>query len=284
MKLAIDPLPFRHLRLRDMVRTVAELGYEWIEFSQRDDFFPFYVHPRANDALVSELRRALDETGVKIASMLPILRWSSPDEDERQAAVRYWQRAIDITVELGVDQMNSEFSGRPDQKERSEAQFWRSLEVILPRLEREGIHLNIEPHPGDFIEDGIAAVEMIRAINSPLVGFLYCVPHTFYQGHSIAAIIEYAGADLKHIHLADSFDYRGSGGRRYLLNPAETDATVHQHLPYGQGEVDWNSFFETVRRVGFQGIATVAVFSRDETAYQDALWMRQESIKRFGQV
>ena len=281
MKLAIDPLPFRHLSLREMVRTVADLGYEWIEFSQRDDFFPFYLHPRANSELVDELRKGLAETGVKIASMLPILRWSSPDEDERQAAVRYWQRAIDITVELGVDQMNSEFSGRPDQRERSEAQFWRSMEVILPRLDREGICLNIEPHPGDFIEDGIAAIQMIRAINSPKVGFLYCVPHTFYQGHSVDKIIEYAGADLRHVHLADSFDYRGSGGRRYLLNPAETDATVHQHLPYGQGEVDWRLFFETIKRVGFDGIATVAVFSRDEVAYEDAAWMREESIKRF---
>lgn len=280
MKLTIDPLPFRHLPIPEMVRTVADLGYEYIEFSQRDDFFPFYLHPRANDGLVQVLKDSLKETGVQIASMLPILRWSSPDEDERQAAVRYWQRAIDITVELGVDQMNSEFSGRPEQKERCEGQFWRSMEVLLPRLESEGIKLNIEPHPDDFIEDGIEAVQMIRAINSPNVGFLYCVPHTFYQGHPIAEIVEYAGADLKHLHLADSFDYRASGGRRYLLNPAETTATVHQHLPYGQGEVDLESFFAALKRVEFDGIATVAVFSQEEKAHENAVWMREETLKR----
>ncbi|HEU4686919.1 MAG TPA: sugar phosphate isomerase/epimerase family protein [Vicinamibacterales bacterium] len=280
MKLTIDPLPFRHLPIAEMVRTVADLGYEWIEFSQRDDFFPFYLHPRANDDLVQTLKRSLQETGVKIASMLPILRWSSPDEDERQAAVLYWQRAIDITVELGVDQMNSEFSGRPEQKERCEGQFWRSMEVLLPRLEKEGIKLNIEPHPDDFIEDGIEAVQMVRAINSPLVGFLYCVPHTFYQAHPIDEIVEYAGADLKHLHLADSFDYRASGGRRYLLNPAETNATVHQHLPYGQGEVDLEAFFAALKRVEFDGIATVAVFSQEEKAIENAVWMREETLKR----
>lgn len=280
MKIALDPLPFRHLPIREMVRTVADLGYEYIEFSQRDDFFPFYIHPRANDALVQELKKACRETGVKIASMLPILRWSSPDEDERAAAVRYWQRAIDITVELGVDQMNSEFSGRPEQKERSEMQFWKSMEVLLPRLESEGIKLNIEPHPDDFIEDGIEAVQMIRGLNSPNVGFLYCVPHTFYQGHSVAEIIEYAGPDLKHVHLADSFDYRASGGRRYLLNPAETNATVHQHLPYDQGEVDLQSFFDSLKSVGFDGIATVAVFSQEENAMENSAWMLEETRKR----
>jgi myo-inositol catabolism protein IolH len=280
MKLTIDPLPFRHLPIPEMVRTVADLGYEWIEFSQRDDFFPFYRAPRASSDLVQQLKRSLQETGVQIASMLPILRWSSPDEDERQAAVRYWQRAIDITVELGVDQMNSEFSGRPEQSERSEAQFWRSLEVLLPRLEKEGIRLNIEPHPDDFIEDGIEAVRMIRGIDSPLVGFLYCIPHTFYQGHPPAEIIDYAGADLKHVHLADSLDYRASGGRRYLLNPAETTATVHQHLPYDQGEVDLTSVFAALKRNGFDGIATVAVFSQEERAVENATWMREETLRR----
>jgi myo-inositol catabolism protein IolH len=35
--------------------------------------------------------------------VLPLYRWSGPDEDERQAAVRNWRRAIQITVDLGVN-------------------------------------------------------------------------------------------------------------------------------------------------------------------------------------
>ena len=50
--------------------------------------------------------------------MLPLYRWAGPDEDERQAAVRYWKRAIQITVDLGCDVMNSEFNGRPSRRLR----------------------------------------------------------------------------------------------------------------------------------------------------------------------
>ena len=32
--------------------------------------------------------------------MLPLYRWSWPDETERQAAVRYWKRMIEITADL----------------------------------------------------------------------------------------------------------------------------------------------------------------------------------------
>ena len=38
-------------------------------------------------------------TGIELASILPLYRWSGPDEDERQAAVRYWKRAIQLAVE-----------------------------------------------------------------------------------------------------------------------------------------------------------------------------------------
>ena len=270
MKITLDPLPFRDQPLEEMVRTTAELGYEYIELSQRDDFRPFYTHPTANDDQVRRLRRTLQDHGVQLASTLPLYRWSSPDEDERQAAVRYWMRAIDITVELGCDQMNSEFSGRPDQRERCEAQWWRSLDVILPRLEKEGIKLNIEPHPDDFIEDGIEAIHMIRAVNSDNLGFLYCVPHTFWQGHSIRDIITYAGPLLRHLHIADSSDHNCSGGRRYLLNPAGTPARVHQHLEIGEGDVNFDEFFSALEEVQFDGIATTAVFSRDECAHEAA--------------
>ena len=118
------------------------------------DFMPFFLHPRADRAQIAAFSRALNAAGVQVASVLPLYRWSGPDEDERQAAVRYWKRAIQITADLGVNVMNSEFNGRPEAAAASEAQFWRSMEELLPVFEREGVRLVLEPHPDDFIEDG----------------------------------------------------------------------------------------------------------------------------------
>lgn len=284
MKITLDPLMLRQMPIREMVRTVADIGYEHIELSQRDDFHPFFVHPRANTERINELKLALRETGVQIASFLPLYRWASPDEDERQAAVRYWRRAIEIVVELGCDQMNSELSGRPERAERSEAQLWKSLEVILPILEKEGIKLNLEPHPDDFIESGNAAVDFIRAINSPLVGYLYCTAHTFHMGGDIKGMLEYAAPVLRHIHVADTFDHTASSARRYILNPPETTARVHQHLDIGRGEIDWDLFFKTLADIGFDGIATTAVFSSEERAEESAAFMLEQLKTRLPQV
>ena len=182
----------------------------------------------------------------------------------------YWKRAIQLTVELDCNVMNSEFNGRPEAASISEAQFWRSMEELLPVFEREGVSLRLEPHPDDFVEDGKTAVDMVRAINSPLVSFLYCAPHTFHQGGNMTEIMEYAGDLLTHLHVADSYDHRGSSGLRYIVNPPGSTARVHQHLDIGQGEVDWDEFFGTLGRLGFgerdETIMTVCVFAWEERA------------------
>src|SRR5438128_3047623 len=165
---------FRRLPLAEMVRTAADIGYQYIELSPREDFLPFFIHPRADGERVAELRSALRETGVQLSSLLPLYRWSGPDEEERQAAVGYWKRAIEIAVELECPVMNSEFNGRPEQASASEAQFWRSMETLLPIFEREGITLHLEAHPDDFVERNELAVDLVRGINSSRVPYLYC--------------------------------------------------------------------------------------------------------------
>ncbi|TWP38285.1 sugar phosphate isomerase/epimerase family protein [Leekyejoonella antrihumi] len=274
MKLALDPYMFRDVPLLELPALVAHLGYEWIELSPREDFTPFYAHPRADDARVRAFRKALSSAGVSVSSVLPLYRWSGPDEDDRQAAVRYWKRAIQITSDLGVDTMNSEFNGTKLEAARCEAQFWRSMDELLPVFEKEGIRLVLEPHPYDWEEDGRAAVDIIRAINSPLVSFLYCAPHTFHQGNDCLGIMQHAGELLSMVHVADSYDHTVSSGQRYIVNPPGAQVTVHQHLDIGQGDVDFEEFFSTLEQVGFDGIVTSCVFAWEDRATESSIFMR----------
>jgi myo-inositol catabolism protein IolH len=208
----------------------------------------------------------LQRHDVLIASILPLYKWSGPDEDERLAAVRYWRRAIELAVEVGCDTMNSEFNGTPQHSSESEAQFWRSLEELLPLFEREGIRLNLEPHPNDFEETNAGGVDLVRAINSPNVGYVYCAPHSFYLGRSLDEMIRYGSSVLRHVHLADTYDHTASSGLRYILNPPGTPARIHQHLDIGEGEVDFEELFASLAAVGFDGILTSCVFAWEERA------------------
>lgn len=278
MKIALDPYMHRSTPLLELPALVADLGYEYIELSPREDFMPFFLMPRVDDAKVKAFKKALDAAGVEIAANLPLYRWSGPDEDQRQAAVRYWKRAIEITVQLDCNVMNSEFNGRPENAETSEGMFWRSMEELLPVFEREGVELRLEPHPDDFVEDGLTAVDMVRGINSPLVSYLYCAPHTFHMGGNMTEIMEYAGDLLTQVHLADCFDHTASSGLRYITNPPGNAVRVHQHLDIGQGEVRWDDFFATLNKLGFatndRAIMTSCVFAWEDRAQDSSRFMR----------
>jgi len=275
VKLALDPYMFRGVPLLQLPGLVAELGYEWIELSPREDFTPFFNHPRVDDGTVKQFRTALADAGVGVSSMLPLYKWSGPSEEDRQAAVRYWKRAIEIASLLGVDTMNSEFNGTPREAAACERMFWRSMEELLPVFEREGIRLVLEPHPDDWEEDGKRAVDIIRGINSSNVSFLYCAPHTFHQGNDCVGIMEKAGDLLTMVHVADSFDHTGSSGLRYIVNPPGSQVSIHQHLDIGQGEVDFAEFFATLEKVGFDGIVTACVFAWEERARESSTFMRE---------
>src|SRR5689334_773274 len=78
MKVALDPYMFRTTPLQELPALVADLGYEYIELSPREDLTPFFLHPRIDDAGVRQFKKALDAAGVKVAAHLPLYRWSGP--------------------------------------------------------------------------------------------------------------------------------------------------------------------------------------------------------------
>ncbi len=273
VKIALDPTPFHHSHsLLEFPKVARDLGYDWLQLTPHADMIPFFNHPKADDELVQDFTKALKKAGVGVASVLPVLRWSGPDEDAREAAVRYWKRAIQITVDLGVATMNTEFSGRPEKAEESERAFYRSMEELVPIIEKEGIRVLIDPHPDDFVEDGLAALRVIRGVNSANIGFVYVASHTFHMGNAPLEIMRAAGKRLGLVHVSDTMDHHRSHGLRYISNPPGNAVRVHQHLPIGAGDVNWPEFFAGLKEIGFldnpESVVCSSVFSENETNFE----------------
>ena len=273
MKLALDPQMFySSSSVFELPDIVASLGYDWMELSPKADFVPFFKYPRVDDAGVKRLKKIASDAGVGIASVLPVLRWSGPDEDAREAAVRNWKRVIQITVDLGVNVINTEFSGGPERAEESERAFFRSMEELLPIFEREGIDVRIDPHPDDFVEDGLEAVRIIRGVNSPNLGMVYVACHTYHMGGDMTEIMRAAGSKLRLVHVADTMDHHRSHGLRYITNPPGNPARVHQHLKIGDGDVNWDEFFGGLAEIDFYNrpdtVMVSSVFAEDENAHE----------------
>lgn len=271
VRIALDPTPYHHDHsLLEFPDIAARLGYEHLQLTPHVDFAPFFRYPKADDDLVARFKKAAADAGVGIPAILPVQRISSPDEQQRQAAVRNFRRVIQLAVELGAPVINTEFSGRPERAEESEDAFYRSMEELLPVVEDEGLQLNFDPHPDDFVEDGLEAWRVLRGLNSRSIGFVYVASHTFHYGDRAATLLPEIGDRLGVVYAADTFDHHRSHGLRYISNPPGNAARVHQHLRIGDGDVDWEQLFGTLRSIGYldrkDALLVSNVFAEDETA------------------
>jgi len=261
MKIAFDvDVLAKQMDINRMVHQVADWGYKYIEQSPHPRINPFYKHPLFSKECEQEYRKALQETGVEISSLICVYRWAGPSEEQRRFAVENWKKLIAIAVNLGVQVINTELSGDPNQQEISNGMWFRSVEELLPLFEKEGIRVEIQSHPFDFCELNNECCDMVKSFRSDSLKYVYATAHGFFydQGKGdVRSMLEYAGEDLSHVLFADTFNQELDC--RYIVNPpwlnsrGSADMTIHQHLGMGEADVDFPEIFSTLRDMKFAG-------------------------------
>ncbi|HGH5397479.1 TPA: sugar phosphate isomerase/epimerase family protein [Raoultella planticola] len=289
MKVAFDVDVIKDRSITDMVRQVSEWGYKYIEQSPHPRINPFYKHPKASREVMTEYKHALRTYGVEISSFIVVYRWSGPDELRRQAAVKNWKRMIEIAVDMGVQVINTELAGTPDEPEICEEMWYRSMDELLPIIEREGLRVEIQSHPWDFCELSNETADMVKSFRSDNLTYLYSSPHTFFYDKGkgdVKSMLEYAGSDLSHVLLADTMNH--TLPCRYIVNPPGVNAAIHQHLGMGEGEVDFDGIFQALRdmdfanrtfKVGGESIITASLFGYPEKMNVQAVETRERIEK-----
>ena len=282
VKIALDTHMYHaSMSVADQLRKTADLGYEYVELSPRADWFFWHRYPKADDALIAETKKAMAETGVKIHTLVPVYNWSSPDEQERRAHVRNWKRLLEIAADLECPIVNSELSGDPNRPGRVRARVLRVHGGADPRVRAARHRPQPRGAPVRLLRDqrrrgadhpraqqAVGELRVLRPARLP----------SLRRGGRRAADDGVRRPQLQHLHIADCWNHRANIGNRYIINPPGVDARIHQHNEIGNGEVNWDEFFATLRDVNFDGVATVCVFGWEEEA--DAIHRRMlERVK-----
>lgn len=290
MKIAFDvDVLAKQMNISDMVYQVADWGYKYIEQSPHPRINPFYKHPLFSRECEKEYRTALQRAGVEISSFIVVYRWSGPTEEQRQHAVANWKRMIEIADSMDVRVINTELSGDPHQPEICNGMLFRSLDELMPYFEKYGIRCEIQSHPYDFCELNNETCDIVKSYRTDHLKYVYSSPHGFFYDKGkgdVRAMLEYAGEDLSHILFADTHNH--TIDCRYILNPPGCCSTIHQHLPLGEGEVDFDGIFESLRKmdfvnrtysVGGESIACVSMFGFPEKMAVEAPKARERIEK-----
>lgn len=296
MKIAFDvDVLAKQMSINDYVHQVADWGYKYIEQSPHPRINPFYKHPLFSRECEAEYRKALRETGVEISSFIVVYRWSGPTEEQRRLAVGYWKKIVELAVSMGVQVINTELSGDPNQQEICNGMWFQSVDELLPLFEKENIRVEIQSHPYDFCELNNETVDMVKHYRSDNLTYVYSSPHGFFYDKGkgdVRQMLRYAGGSLSHVLFADTFNQELDC--RYIANPpwlnrsGRSDVTIHQHLAMGEGDVDFDGIFETLHgmdfanktfKAGGESIACVSYFGFPEKMSQQAPAAR-ERIER----
>ena len=127
------------------------------------------------------------------------------------------------------------------------------MRELLDHGRRSGVRLSFEPEPGMFIDtmSGFAALE--RELDDPFFGLTLDVGHVFCQGDGEAAehIRRWRGM-LWNVHIEDMC--RG----------------VHEHLMFGEGEMDFPAVLAALRAVGYAGPVHVELSRHSHDAVETA--------------
>jgi sugar phosphate isomerase/epimerase len=264
MLLGYNTNGFAHHRLTDALDILADLGYRSVALTLNYHALdPYAADLPAQLAAVRQIlaRRGLRcvvETGARflldpLRKHQPTLVSAAPEGRERR--LDFLCRAVDVARELGADAV-SFWSGTADDG-APEAVWAGRLAEGCRRLcdfaAERGVRLAFEPEPGMAVDTMARFADLYGRVAHPAFGLTLDVGHLHCQGETPVADHIHSWRDvLWNVHVEDM--RRG----------------VHDHLMFGEGEIDFAEVMGALREVGFAGGAHVELSRHSHDAVEAA--------------
>jgi sugar phosphate isomerase/epimerase len=172
--------------------------------------------------------------------------WIEPDVNYRAIRVDHTIRALSLAKEIGAPNITTEPGGPVGKGESWTAAlklFVEELKPVIEHAEKVGVPLLIEPEPGLLIETAEQFEELMKHIDSPMVGLNFDIGHSYCVGDDPAPTIHRLKKWIKHFHLEDIAATR-----------------VHHHLVPGEGAIDFAATFKAIREIGYNGWVTIELY------------------------
>lgn len=236
-----------HHDLFDAVELLADCGYQSVAITlDHGALNPFAPHLQSDIERIKSLlqrrnMRSVIETGARYL-LNPRVKHEptlvSPTETERARRVEFLCRAIDIATELGSDCV-SLWAGVVHDDASPEGVHARLIEGLKPVLEhaaKRNVLIGFEPEPGMAIDTMASFAQLLAALPHPQLRLTLDIGHLHCLGETpIADYIDRWKHLLVNVHLEDM------------------RAGVHEHLMFGEGEMEFGPIMAALQQSGYDG-------------------------------
>jgi len=263
LKLGYNTNGFAHHRLEDAIILLGEMGYRSVAIT-----LDYHSLDPYSDSLQSQAKRVgelLDqfqmgsviETGARF--LLDFHRKHYPtlisDPEGSEKRFDFLRKSIAIGKILGSTSV-SFWSGAPDpsrSRKQSMDQLIHYCKNLAMEAEESGIRLAFEPEPGMLIDTMDAFRELHEGVNHPFFGLTLDIGHLQCMGETPIPPFLHEWKDwLWNIHIEDM--RRG----------------IHDHLLFGEGEIDFAPVFQTLQKIRYSGGIHVELSRHSHNAVETA--------------
>jgi len=254
-------------RLVDALELLAESGYDGVAISlDHHHFDPFAPEPQRRARLLrARLERlgltAVVETGARY--LLDPRRKHFPTmlEGERERRLDFLRTAIEIAAELGAPVV-SIWSGTASERLSRDLAWERLVEGcadLVGHAREHGVTVGFEPEPGMLVSSLSEFEQLARDLDHPPeLGLTLDLGHCVCLEPEPVDVCIRRGADhLVHVHAEDML------------------AGIHEHLPFGAGELDLEAALNALGAFDYRGMVAVELSRNSHEAH----WRVPESIK-----
>ncbi|MFG2648724.1 sugar phosphate isomerase/epimerase family protein [Streptomyces sp. NPDC048436] len=240
------------LRLDDALGLLADLGYAGVGLTLDH----MHLDPLAPDlaARTRHVARSLERRGLTVTIetgaryVLDPRRKHGPslldpDPQARAARVDLLTRAVQVAADLGAHAVHC-FSGITPEGTPDDMAWQRLAAALGPVLDAASgaaVPLAIEPEPGHLLSTLADFHRLRHALGDPEpLGLTLDIGHCqCLEPQSPADCVRAAAPWLRHVQIEDM--RRG----------------VHEHLPFGDGEIDFPPVLEALASTGYEGLTVV---------------------------
>lgn len=247
MKLGYNTNGLAHHRWPEALELLAEVGYRSVAITIDHHFLDPYAAGLLRD--IAQMVRLLEqfgmssviETGARFL-LNPRVKHEptllSPTQDERDLRIDFLRRAVDIAADLNSEAM-SFWSGACPAECSSEEAFERLVAgcgEVIDHAATRGVKLAFEPEPGMFIDTFAQYEQLLARVDAPHFGLT---------------------VDIGHVHCVEEgpiADYlREWSGRLFNIHIEDMVKGVHEHLRFGEGEIDFPPVFDALHDMNYAG-------------------------------
>ncbi|MBE8565133.1 MULTISPECIES: L-ribulose-5-phosphate 3-epimerase [Vibrio] len=245
------------LSWEDKLKQTKELGFDFLEISV-DESDERRSRLDWNDEEVYALRRLCEKHGVPLQSMcLSAHRkfpFGSADPAIREQAVIHMEKAISLAYKLGIRTI--QLAGYDVYYEPADKvthqRFIEGMKLSARLAERSGVMLAVEIMDTDYLNSLSKFEVLSREVNSPYFTAYPDVGNISGWNYDIVTELKLSKPHITQIHLKDTYkvtdEYKGQ----------------FRDLVIGDGEVDFNAIFETLKETECVVPLVIEMWAQDE--------------------